>query len=177
MAMTDANVRASASCNLTGVYAPQGVSGDLNNLKLTQPVSTQIQALTYGTASGQVDLVTCSLRTLLATASATYDLYTGTDLKDLAGLTCAFRKVKFIQISIDSGGDASGVRIGGAASDEWVGFFSAAGDKYKIFPSGPPFLGGSPAGVAVGAATKNLLVENLGAVSVTLAIVIGGTSA
>jgi hypothetical protein len=69
-----------------------------------------------------------------------------------------------------------GVRIGGAASNEWVGFFAAAGDKALIFPGGPPFLAGSPAGVAVGTSTKNLLIENLGAVSVTVGIQVAGTS-
>lgn len=177
MAMTDSRVRASASATVSGIYAPQGVAGDLKDIKVQQTVAQAITGLTYGTASGQVDLVTCSQRTVNAASSATYDLYTGTDLKDLLGGTCAFRKVKYVLVTIESGGDASGVVVGGAASDEWVGFFSAAGDKLKIFPGGPAFQAGSPAGVAVGAATKNLKIENAGAAAVTVSIVVAGTSA
>lgn len=180
MAMTDGEVSASYSCKVRGTYPPQGVSSTLATTKISQNANGDITTLTYGTASGLVDLITCSDRTLAiqgtAGDDATYDLYTGTDLKDLDGLTCAFRKVKFIQISIVSGGDALGVRIGGAASDAWVAFFDNTSDKSKIFPGGPAYVGGSPAGVAVGASTKNLFVENLGAAAVTLRIVIGGTS-
>lgn len=177
MAMTDGSVRASCSATVSGTYPPQGVSSTLNNTTINQTASAEVTTLTYGTTSGKVDLISCSDRTLTATTSATYDLYTGTDLKDLDGLTCAFRKVKFIQISIVSGGDASGVQIGGAASNAWVAFFADTSDKHKIFPSGPAYAGGSPAGVAVGATTCNLKVENLGAASVTVRILIAGTSA
>lgn len=176
MAATDANIRASFGANCSAEYAPQGVSSTLTSTSISQTANSQMTPLTFGTTSGKVDLVTCSDRTLLTTASATYDLYTGTDLKDLDGLTCAFRKIKFIQISIVSGGDATGIRIGGAASNQWVAFFADVSDKALIFPSGPPFVQGSPAGVAVGATTCNLKIENLSAVSVTLRILIGGTS-
>lgn len=177
MAATDANVRASFGASCDATYAPQGVSSTLNSTVIDQVANVQMTPLTYGTTSGKVDLITCSDRTLTATTAATYDLYTGTDLKDLDGLTCAFRKIKFIQISIVSGGDATGVRIGGAASNQWVAFFADVTDMAKIFPSGPPFVGGSPAGVAVGATTCNLKIENLGAVSVTYRVLIAGTSA
>jgi len=176
MAMTDGYLRASTSLRVKGVFPPQGVTGSLSSHTINQAAGVTVGTLTYGTTSGKVDLIVVQDRTLTATTAATYDLYTGGDLKDLDGLTAALRKVKYVQVSIVSGGDSSGVRVGGAASDEWVGFFAAAGDMHLIFPSGPPFLGGSPAGKAVGAATKNLKVENLGAVSVTVRIVIAGTS-
>lgn len=180
MAMIDGEVSASTACSVRGTYPPQGVSSTLRNTAIAQSADADTTTLTYGTASGNVDLITCSDRTLAiqgtAGDDATYDLYTGTDLKDLDGLTCAFRKVKFIQISIISGGDTLGVRIGGAASNEWVGFFAAAGDKHLIFPGGPAYQAGSPAGIAVGSSTKNLFIENLGAAAVTLRIVIAGTS-
>ena len=176
MAMTDCSVKAGVSCSVRGVYPPQGVTGELNNFTVTQDGNVQVATLTYGTASGKVDLITASDRTLTAGATATYDLYTGTDLKDLSGGTCAFRKVKFVEIMIVSGGDSSGVRIGGAAANIWPAFFADSSDKHLIFPSGPPYLGGSPAGVAVGAATCNLKLENLGAASVTVRVVVAGTS-
>lgn len=176
MAMTAGTVRASSSVTVNGTFPPQGVTSTLNDTRISQTATTEVTTLTYGTSSGMVDLITTSDRTLTAGATATYDLYTGTDLKDLDGLTCAFRKVKFINISIVSGGDTAGVTIGGAAADTWVAFFSDTTDKHKIFPSGPAYSGGSPAGVAVGNTTKNLKVENAGAVSVTYRVVIAGTS-
>lgn len=180
MAMTDGELSASYSCKVRGTYPPQGVSSTLATTKISQNANGDITTLTYGTTSGKIDLITVSDRTLAiqgtAGDDATYDLYTGTDLKDLDGLTCAFRKVKFVQISIISGGDALGVRIGGAAANAWPAFFADATDKSLVFPGGPAYQGGSPAGVAVGASTKNLFVENLGAAAVTIRIVIGGTS-
>lgn len=137
-----------------------------------------VQTLVYGTGSGQVDILVYQiLPSLSAGASATYDLYTGTDLKDIFGDTAPFRKVKAIAVWVDSGGDASGVRVGGAASNVWAGFFADTSDKALIFPSGVPYLGGSPAGVAVGSSTKNLKVENAGAVAAVVGIWIAGTSA
>jgi hypothetical protein len=142
------------------------------------PITDRIgQVLTYGTASGQADIFCFQTRTILAAATLTLDLYTGTDLKDLFGDTAALRKVKGLCVWVDSGGDASGVRVGGAASDAWVAFFANTSDKHLIFPSGPPYLGGSPAGVAVGNTTKNLLLENLSAVTAVVGIAIAGTSA
>jgi hypothetical protein len=135
------------------------------------------QVLTYGTGSGQCDIIVWRLKTLNATTAATYDLYAGTDLKDLYDDAAAFRKVKSLVVWVDSGGDASGVRVGGAGSDIWPAFFANSSDMHLVFPSGPPYLGGSPAGVAVGAATKNLKVENLGAVAAVVGIAVAGTSA
>lgn len=176
MAATDAKLRASfgMACDMT--FPPQGVSSTLDSHVISQTANSQMTTLTFGTTSGKVDLVTCSDRTLLTTASVTYDLYTGTDLKDLDGVACPFRKIKFVGVTIISGGDTAGLRIGGAASNQWIAFFADVSDKSLIFPSGPPFIQGSPAGVAVGAITCNLKVENLAAVSVTYRILIAGTS-
>lgn len=180
MAMTDGTLVAITKLAVTGRYPPQGVASTLSELRVSQSADVDPTSLTFGTASAQIDLITCSDRTYTAAGGATpsvnYDIFTGTDLKDLAGLTCAFRKVKYIQVSIVDGGDSAGVQIGGAGSNEWVGAFAAAGDKYKIFPGGPPFLGGLPGGITVDATHKQLLVENLGAVPVTVRIVIAGTS-
>ena len=176
MAMSDGFLRSSVACRVQGTFPPQGVAGDLASHVVRQSANDTITTLSYGTASGQADLIVCQDKTINATTSATYDLYTGTDLRDIDGQTAALRKVKYLKVSIVDGGDAAGVRVGGAASDEWVGFFAAAGDKTLIFPGGPPFVVGSPAGVAVGTTTKNLLIENLSAVAVTVRIVIAGTS-
>lgn len=135
------------------------------------------QTLSYGTTSGTCDIICFQTRSMLTTATLTLDLYTGTDFKDLYGDTAAFRKIKSIAVWVDSGADTAGVRVGGAASNAWIGFFANTSDKHLVFPSGPPYIGGSPAGIAVGASTCNLLLENLSAVTAVVGIAIAGTSA
>lgn len=178
MALTDCSLSLSASLLATARVAAQG---NAPTNVITAPFAKLsrafTQALSFGTTSGKADIVAATNVQINATSSATYDLYTGTDIKELlSGASAPFRKVKAVMVAITAGGDTSGVRVGGAASDEWVGFFVASGDKMDIFPSGPPFIAGSPAGVAVGASTKNLKVENLGAAAVSLLIVVVGTS-
>lgn len=134
----------------------------------------QSQDVAYGTGSAQADLFVVLLKTITATTAATYDLYTGTDLKDLFGDAAAGRKIKSLAIWVDSDGDATGVKIGGGSQP--VPLFADATDKFVIFPGGPPFLAGSPAGIAVAALTNNLRVENLGAVSVVVGIGLAMTS-
>lgn len=140
-------------------------------------VAGATQSIAYGTSSGQADIVCYQTRTMLAAATLTLDLYTGTDLLDIFGDTAAFRKIKQLAVWVASGGDAAGVVVGGAASNAWAAFFSDASDKHKVFPSGLPYLGGSPAGVAVGTTTKNLLLTNAAAVSSVVGIWVVGTSA
>lgn len=176
MAMTTGALTASTACAVTGTYPPEGVPGKLASTRVSQAAGVDVETLKFGTGPGQVDLITCSDRTIGPGGAATYDLYTGTDLRDLAGLVCALRRVKYVQVGIVSGGDGAGVRVGGAGAATWAGFFAAAGDKALIFPGGPPYLGGAPAGVAVGPTAKNLQVENPGAVAVTVRIVVAGTS-
>ena len=68
-----------------------------------------------------------------------------------------------VSVSILEGG-ASGVRVGGASSNEWPGWFVAAGDKQDVYAGGPPFWQGDPQdGKAVTSAAKNLKIENLSA--------------
>lgn len=140
------------------------------------PGSNDGQSLTYGTASAKADIYCAVQNTLAATTAATYDLYVGTDLKDVYGGTAAIRTLRGICIVIEDGGDASGLRIGGAATNATPLFFGNANDLWTIFPSGPPFAGGSDAGVVLTALLKNLKVENLGAVPVTFTVYLAGSS-
>jgi hypothetical protein len=165
---------AQAILNVNGTYPPPGVSGELRDTAIRQPTNRDF-LMQHGTTSDEVDTIVCQDRIIGAGASATYDLYTGTDLLDLNSGTAAFRIIRYAGVFIIEGGDSLGVRVGGAASNEWIGFFVAAGDKQDIFPNALPWQGSSPAGKAVGSATKNLKIENLGAVSVTVRIAIGGT--
>jgi hypothetical protein len=174
MGMTTGTLVVETSFRATGTFAPPGQAGTLSSSVVKQ-ANNQQSNYAFGTGSSQVDTVVYQDRVFANGASATYDLYTGTDLLDINSGTAAFRTIRDVGIYVASGGDTSGVRIGGAASNEWVGFFAAAGDKHLIFPSGPAYRAGSPAGAVVTSSTKNLLIENLGAVAVTVRIVIGGT--
>lgn len=178
MALNNGSMTVSVTTKCSGSIASQGnAPANAVSPPAVSPSSGRTQALAYGTGSGQADIYVCAEVQINATSSATYDLYTGTDLRDLFGGAAPFRKIKSLVVEVRSGGDTAGVAVGGASSNEWAGFFAAAGDKLKIFPSGIPFAVGSPAGVAVGASTCNLKIENLGAVAVVLRICAGGTSA
>lgn len=174
MGMSGGQLVASTGVRIKALYPPQGlnVAGQADDLRYRRTVAG-VADLPFGVDSGLVDTVVCQSRSLTAGATATYDLYTGTDLQQPDG-AAAFRLVKYLAVFIEDGGDTSGVRIGGASSNEWVGFFAAAGDKHDIFPGGPPYQAGSPDGVAVGSSTKNLKIENRGAVEVIVTVVVGG---
>lgn len=174
MAQIDGKVLAQSILSVNGTYLPPGVAGEIRNIPIKQ--STNIALLMpHGTATGEVDTIVCQDRVISAGSSVTYDLYTGTDLLDLNSGTAAFRLIRYIGVFIESGGDSSGVRVGGASSNEWIGFFVAAGDKQDIFPDALPWQASSRVGKSVGSSTKNFKIENLGAVAVTVRIAIGGT--
>lgn len=162
-------VSARAAGVLTPANQPRGASVTLSD--------GARQSLTYGTSSGMADILVFQTRTLTAGASATYDLYTGTDLKDVIGDTAAFRKLKTVFVWVDSGGDTAGVTIGNAASNGNAFYLGAAAQTTTIFPGGPGYTNGSPAGIAVGATTCNVKILNNGAVSVVVGIALAGTSA
>ena len=177
MGMIGGVVRTSDGLNVKAEYPFQGVSTDdedLKTIRLTQPDAAEM-LLRYGTGTSCADRLTLSSRAIPALSSVTYDLYTGTDLLDMAGLTCAFRRIRLVYVRVVSGGDTSGVRIGGASSNEFIGYFVAAGDKADIFPGGPTYKGGSPVGKTCSSTVKNLKIENLGAVEVVVRVCVAGT--
>ncbi len=167
----------STSIRASGTYNPQGATGSsLRANILNATGSAPTQKLAFGTATGQFNLLVAQDRSIAATTAALFDLYAGTDLLELAGLSAPFRRLRGIIIWIVSGGDATGVRIGGAGVNECSLWFEALGDMMRIYPGGPGFAQGSPAGVVIDATRKMLKVENLGAVAATLRIEIAGTN-
>ncbi len=178
MPQYDGYLRSLTNTTLRGVYRPDGVVSETDPLRsadIKRGANAQVGTLNYGVGSGYVDRLCVKDIAIAAGSSTTLDLYTGTDLLGLQDEAAPFRTVKYLEVGIWSGGDTSGVRIGGAAANEWVGFFVAAGDKLDIFPSGPPYRVGSPAGKAVTSTTKNLKIENLGAAEVVVRVVVGGS--
>ncbi len=180
MALTAGALNVSASVNVTGAtIAPQGTA---SSNSLSSPTANASgsggQSTVFGTTNaGECDILCAGEFTLASAATLTLDLYVGTDFKNLFGQTAAFRKLRSIVVAISSGGDAAGLRIGNAASVPCGLFFGAVTQTWTIFPSGPPFLGGSPAGVTLTTMAKNLMIENTSAVSITFKLFLAGTSA
>ncbi len=172
MSLKGGRVRADTVVQIRQTYPPAGIptpNVPLRDTGIKQSDDDSLTTLEFGTGSGRIDGITVSDRSIPASSSVTYDLYTGTDLTGALAEAIPFRLVRQVKVSILSGG-ASGVRIGGASSNEWVGWFVAAGDKADIYAGGPPFWQGDPVtGVAVGSSTKNLKIENL---SSTAAVVV-----
>lgn len=178
MALTAGSMSVSGSAQITEVtIAPQGTASTTVIPAPTAGAGVAVsQSLEYGTGSGQADIYCAGNFTLGAGLTVTWDLYTGTDFKDLFGETAAFRKLKSITVAVLSGGDASGLVVGNAASDAASLFFGANTQTWTVYPSGPPLFGGSPAGVTVDATHKNLKIANAGAAEITFAVALAGTS-
>jgi hypothetical protein len=164
--MTGGSVKSSSSVRLVATMSATGA-------KAARTTQTQ-QVVLYGTGTARGDVFVSRSRTLAAGASETLDLFTGTTLLDPFDADAPFRVIRYVEVAITAGGDASGVRVGGAASDAWAGFFAHTSDMHLLFPTGPSYRGGSAAGVAVSSGAKNLKIENLGAVEVTYDIVLAG---
>lgn len=169
--MTGGSYSLSLSVNANGELLP---TGSLGTGKVSISVGTPDQGLSYGTSSGQADIFVMRAITINATTATTYDLTSS--FADVFGDTAVFAKIRSIVVWINSGGDSSGVRIGGAASNAWAANFADPSDMCVIYPSGPPWCAGSPAGITVDGTHKNLKIENLGAAAVTLYVCIAGSS-
>lgn len=167
--MTGGTLRSSSSVRVSAAIAATGA-------KASRTTTAQ-QTTAYGVGSGQANLIVSRSRTLAAGQAETIDLFSGATLLDLFDGLAPFGTIRYIEIAVTAGGDAAGLRIGGAASNPWGAFFADAGDMHLTFPTGPSYRGGSAAGAAVTAAAKNLKVHNLsGTASVTYDIVISGTA-
>jgi len=174
MGMTTGSLLAESSYRVAGTFSPPGQLGSLSNAVVRQSTSLQSN-FEFGTSNSQVDTIVFQDVSLAAGASATYDIYTGTDLKDLNGNSAPFRKLRLFTVSIEDGGDSSGVRVGGATSNEFQAWFGNAGDQQDIFPNGPPLQQGDPAGKSVGSSNKNIKIANQGSVLVVVRIMLGGS--
>jgi hypothetical protein len=128
----------------------------------------------YGTGPGRMSDEVYTSVVLGASASITYDLYAASDLSNVFGFPCGFRNIKNFVIWVSDGGDSSGVRIGGAGSNCWPANFADTSDKSLIYPDSGPWVCDRNAGTNVTSSAKNLKIENLGAVAVTLQIRIAG---
>lgn len=182
MALVAGICNVSVAATVSGAeILPQGTAA---TVRIADPTAgalgTGQGAFTFGTSAAQCDIYCAGDFDLAANGGADsidLDIYTGTDFKNLFGQTAAFRKLKAAFFGVVSGGDTAGVAVGGAAANANAMFFADQTDKWKIFPDGVPLVGSSPAGVTVDATHCNIMVENLGAVAVTVRVILAGTSA
>lgn len=133
------------------------------------------QALVGGCGAGKADAFVVATRFLPALTAQTWDLF-ASDFLTVFGRRAYFRVVRSLLVWVEDGGDSSGVRIGNAAADPWGANFGAVTQTATIWPGagGTPWAVGSTAGIPVTATSRNLMVENLGAVGVTLGVFVAG---
>ena len=178
--LTGGSIQGATSIQVKGTAAPQGTASSTTLQSLTTTVTGSAQeSLTYGTATGQVNLIVAQDRTLAASSNETLDLYgSTTPLADIFGANALFRHIKYIAIYIVSGGDVSGLQIGNAGSNPFLGPFGGTSPTVLIYPNGPGFQVGEPTvGWAVTTAAGQLKITNeSSSVSVNYRIVIGGTT-
>ncbi len=178
--LTGGSIQGATSIQVKGTAAPQGTASSTTLQSLTTTVTGSAQeSLTYGTGSGQVNLIVAQDRTLAASSNETLDLYgSTTPLADIFGTNALFRHIKYIAIYIVSGGDVNGLLIGNAGSNPFLGPLGGTSPTVLVYPNGPGFQAGEPtAGWAVTTSAGQLKITNeSSAVSVNYRIVIGGTS-
>ncbi len=178
--LTAGSIQGATSIQIKGTAAPQGTASSSSLQALTTTVTGSAQeSLTYGTGNGQVNLIVAQDRTLAASSSETLDLYgSTTPLADIFGSNALFRHLKYLAIYIVSGGDVTGLAIGGASSDPFLGPLSGTTPTVLIYPNGPGFQLGEPtAGWAVTTSAGQLKIANQSSsVSVTYRLVLGGTT-
>ncbi len=169
----------SGSWRLTTAVRSFGTFTPTNGVKAVPLLVTrgQTQSLAYGTGSGQANLHVVTLRTILAGADATLNLYDGS-LLDVHGQAAAFRKLRAVVVRVVSGGDASGVDVGedGVVTNPCPLFLKGTTPRATVFPSGPAFSAGSPAGATVSNTAKNLLLHNSGAATVVVEVALAGST-
>ncbi|MBN9522495.1 hypothetical protein J0H58_28900 [bacterium] len=138
----------------------------------------QAQRLGFGTAGGRGDLHVVRTVTVAAGAGATLDLYDGS-LLDVFGQPAPFRTLRAVAVWVDGGGDAAGVDVGadGVVATPAPLFLKGTTPRATVYPGGPAYSAGSPAGLPVSAGAKNLLIHNPGAAAVTVIVALAGASA
>lgn len=177
MALTSLSWKATVGVSVSASRSAQGNASPLTlPAPRTDASATAEHQIAFGTATAEGDIVCAKQDKLNPGAIATYDLYTGADVLDLLAGAAPLRTLRGIVVVINSGGDAAGVRIGGAASNAHPLFFAAANDMQLIAPGGPAFIQGTPTGVAITTLLRNLKIENLGAVAVTYTVYLCGAS-
>lgn len=164
-----------SSLRISGaIQGIQSVAKDLGTVSFPFALTSAL-SLANGTAANQADMVWTDTRTLAASTGEDLDL--AGVLTDAVGATMTFATIKAVMITAASG-NTNNVVVSRPAANGVV-LFEAASDAIAVKPGGV-FIWACPGtGVAVTAATGDLLhVENSAAgTSVDYSIIIIGTSA
>lgn len=119
--------------------------------------------LTNGTSSGNLDAVATDVNTLAASGNQTIDL---TSVTLIDGTSSGFSNLKGFFVFITS--TTGQLRVGGSGTNTLQLWFSDDSDSSVIYPSGVPFMQGSPAGITVDSTNKTIILTNThGSESVT----------
>jgi hypothetical protein len=171
-AIAQAGVTADVRARIAGTYAGAPSIGS-SVFTFNENVSN---AFAPGTGPNQADKMYAATRTIAASGSENLDL--AGVLTDPFGVTLTCVKVKFIYIHA-SAANTNNVKVGGAASNPFVGPFDDATDIVDVKP-GAQFLVTAPAiGWTVTPSTGDLLqvANSSSGTGVTYDVVIGCTSA
>ena len=155
----------------------QSNNPDLSTIKDIASLSVD-DSLANGTAIDQADVLWHDRRTLAASTSEDLDL-AGSLVSALTGAAVTFAKIKCIYIKNRASTAGYILAVGGASSNQFVGWVANASDIVNIGPDGVMLLWNpSLAGYAVTASTGDLLkINNTGGGSLDYDIVLIGTSA
>lgn len=132
------------------------------------------QSLGYGTGSATVTLVVARTAGLGSGASETLNLFDGS-LLDVFDKAANFRTLRGVALWVESGGSTSGLTIGAASSNAHPLFFGATTHTATVYPDGPAFTMGSPAGVAVTSTSCNVKLLNNASVQTRYSLVFIGS--
>jgi hypothetical protein len=165
------------TATLTQVLNLQHTAEDSVSVVTDQVVSgsnsfpTMTQALTDGTAAGQINKVYRLYGTLTASSSTTIDL--SGSLTNFHGDAVVFTGVKLLCLAIVSPDGTKKLQIGNAASNSFQGPLTASATIDVFYDV--VLKNWSAAGWAVtNSSTDNLKINNPGAGSVSYCLVVGG---
>lgn len=131
-----------------------------------------------GTAVDQADKVWHDTRTVNAGANDDLDLNALTNTIFGSTVTINFVKIKAILIINTSTTSGDELRVGGAASQEWLAWVLAAGDKVRLGADSALLISSKKDGWTVtNGSSDTLRIHNPGASPITYKIAIVGTSA
>lgn len=169
--MTSGSWRLSTAVRFAGTHLPSGGVRAVP-VNLTKGPT---QSLGYGTAGGTLDVPVVRRLTIPDGTSETLNLYDGS-LLDVFGQPAPFRTLRSVAVWVESGGDATGVVVGadGVVADPVPIFLTGTNPRVTVYPSGPAFSAGSPAGVAVDATHRNLKLTNAGAADAVVVVALAG---
>lgn len=171
MGFSSARMQVATAIQVSGTIPAPGnaPNNTLRDPSTASPAGTT-QTLTYGTSSGKIDTPCYGEYVIAASGTLTLNLYDGgattTDFTTVLSTAANLRRLKSIAFAVLSGGDSSGVTIGGG-SNAFASFWATT---FTIFLDGPTASFGSPAGAAITSTTKNIRIVNNGAAEVVVQV-------